>query len=208
MFVDIHTHHFPTGLQKSVCNLSVEDARVVLHSEVQGLFSAGFHPWYLNEYSGERMSDLKTLISDKRIAAIGECGLDKNSRFPSDKQTAVFEQQINLSEEARKPLIIHCVGCFNELLALKKKLKPEQMWIIHGFRGKPQLAEDLLKAGCALSFGEKFNEETVRITPFDRLFVETDESKEGIEIIYRRIADVKQCDVLDLYAGADWFNSL
>ena len=102
---------------------------------------------------------------------------------------------------SKKPLIIHCVGYFNELLALKKKWNPTQLWIIHGFRGKPELAAQTLKSGCALSYGEHFNAESVRLTPIEKIFVETDESILNINEIYQNIAIIKVCKIEDLNAG-------
>ena len=116
-------------------------------------------------------------------------------------QIQVLEKQIELSEKVKKPLIIHCVGCFNELFDLKKHWNPSQIWIIHGFRGKPELAGQALKVGCYLSFGEHFNTQSVRITPIDKLFVETDESKMSIEELYHQIAVVKGCSIEELSAG-------
>jgi TatD DNase family protein len=47
------------------------------------------------------------LALDKRVVAIGECGLDKNSAVSLDVQSAVFEEQIALSEKTKKAMIIH-----------------------------------------------------------------------------------------------------
>jgi len=180
----------------------------VFASDEKGLFSAGFHPWYADSFSMELMEELTVWTSDKRFIAIGECGLDKNSKTPFEIQVSVFERQITLSEKAQKPMIIHCVGCFNELLALKKKMNPKQMWIIHGFRGKPQLAGQALNAGCALSFGEHFNSESVRLTPTDRLFIETDESTMLVSEIYQSISKIKDCTVEALNAGENLLKNL
>ena len=78
--------------------------------------------------------------------------------------------------ELDKPLVIHLVKAMSELLKLKQQIKPANPWIIHGFRGKAALAEECLRHGFYLSFGEKYQEEALRITPAGRLFLETDES--------------------------------
>ena len=106
-------------------------------------------------------------------------------------QTNLFRKEILLSEAKGLPLVIHCVKAFNELIQLRKEIRPQQPWIVHGFRGKLPLAEDLLKHGCFLSFGAKFQVEAVRNTPIDRLFVETDDSGIPIEDIYQNIANVR-----------------
>jgi len=208
MIVDFHTHLVSTGKFTEIRNLSFSEAETIFASNENGLFSVGFHPWMANEFSAESFDLLEKWVKDERLVLLGECGLDKNSKIPINHQLAVFERQILLSELQKKPLLIHCVGCFNELFSLKKIMNPSQQWIIHGFRGKAQLAVQAMNAGCALSFGEHFNIESVRCTPLDKLFVETDESALSIEEIYRKIAVAKGCQVADLSAGAEFVGRL
>jgi TatD DNase family protein len=207
MIVDIHTHATVDSGYPAIRNLTFIEGEKMFGSDEKGLFSIGIHPWNAGDYSDELMRKLKSLINDSRLVAIGECGLDKNSKYPLDFQIRVFEQLIRLSEMAQKPLIIHCVGCFNELFELKKRLNPAQLWIIHGFRGKPELAQQALKAGCELSFGELFNKESILITPVKHLFVETDESLMPINEIYQRISKLKNCESEELNAGENLIKS-
>ena len=202
MFFDIHTHKYTESEIPSIRNLTFQEATTIFSSNENGLFSIGIHPWNTHSFSENGFSDLCKWASDKRLVAIGECGLDKNSKAPLPTQIEIFRKQIELSEIFQKPLIIHCVGCFNELLMLRKEMNPLQLWIIHGFRGKPELAQQMLKSGCALSFGEHFNENSVRITPIDKLFVETDESNLSIDFIYKNIALVKNIDTNEINAGS------
>ncbi|MDR3654005.1 MAG: TatD family hydrolase [Paludibacter sp.] len=201
MFVDIHTHKSSNSVYPAIRNLTFVEAENLFLSNEKGLFSAGFHPWHADEFSANSFSNLEKWVNDNRFVAIGECGLDKNSQVSLEKQILVFEKQISLSEEVQKPLIIHCVGCFNELLKLKKEHNPHQRWIIHGFRGKPELANQILNSGCSLSFGEHFNTESVFITPLDKLFIETDESSMPINEIFNLISKIKGCNTEALYAG-------
>ena len=204
MIVDIHTHNkCPNGNHLSIINLSLEEAERIYSSKELGYFSCGIHPWVANECNEEKHSALEKFLSDNRFIAVGECGLDKNSQSSMELQTYVFTKQILLSEKMQKPLIIHCVGCFNELLELKKHFKPLQQWIIHGFRGKPQLAKQLIKAGCGISFGEHFNIESLKITPVECLFIETDESLVSIELLYQKVAKIKNCRITSLNAGTN-----
>jgi len=208
MFVDIHTHSAANTDHPAIQNLTFIQADKIFASNQEGLFSVGFHPWHADEFSLELLDKLKAWTTDHRLAAIGECGLDKNREVPFELQIRVFEAQIALSEERSKPLIIHCVGCFNELFDLKKKLTPRQLWIIHGFRGKPELARQALKTGCALSFGEHYNSESVLLTPTDRLFIETDESTLPITDIYRSISLIKSCHPDALNTGENFMKQL
>lgn len=202
MLVDIHTHsNHSADSHPAIRNLTFDEAEDFFRSDKQELCSVGIHPWHADTFSEDMLSKLKVWSKDKRLIAVGECGLDKNSSAGFEKQSRIFEAQITISEKSGKPLIIHCVGYFNELFALKKKLTPTQLWIIHGFRGKPELAAQALKSGCALSFGEHFNTESICLTPTEKLFVETDESKLNISEIYQNIAISKTCKIEDLNAG-------
>jgi len=201
MFVNIHTHNLSSSNVLAIQNITFSLAESFLLVNENGLFSIGFHPWDADIYSTDLYQKLEIYAADKHCIAIGECGLDKNSKVPMVHQIYVFCKQIELSEKLQKPLIIHCVGCFNQLFDLKNALRPKQLWIIHGFRGKPELGQQALNAGCALSFGERYNEESVRVTPLDKLFVETDESNVPIEDIYRKIAQIKGCEAEDLVAA-------
>ncbi|MEI7502748.1 MAG: TatD family hydrolase [Paludibacter sp.] len=201
MFVDIHTHNSQSSAFLSVKNITLLEAESFLTSQEIGLFSVGFHPWFADAYSTNFFQKLELYAADKRCVAIGECGLDKNSKVPFETQLLVFEKQIVLSEKNQKPMVIHCVGYYNELFELKRALMPTQLWIIHGFRGKPELAQQAINVGCALSYGERYNNESVRVTPLDKLFIETDESTLSIDSIYQQIAIIKGCHPQDLDAG-------
>ncbi len=203
-FVDIHTHRSTAAADEVlVRNLFVSDAETILMASSGGFYSVGIHPWDVRQTNETDFQKLEKFCRNEKVHLIGECGLDKNKDIPFDVQLAVFERHIQLSELLDKPLIIHCVGYFNEIMALRKVKKPKQHWIIHGFRGKPQLAEQLLKAGFSLSFGEKINTESVEVCPLEHLFVETDESLKSLSEIYAEIAKIKDCSVEDIRAGYD-----
>jgi TatD DNase family protein len=72
-------------------------------------------------------------LKDENCFALGECGLDKITASDFELQKVVFKKQIQLSEKHQKPLIIHCVKAHQELIEIKKELKPKQVWIFHGF---------------------------------------------------------------------------
>jgi TatD DNase family protein len=154
--------------------------------------SVGIHPWFLTEGNVDQLlAALHQSLEDERVVALGEAGLDKLRGETMTIQTAVFRQEVALSEKLGLPMIIHCVKAYNELAQLKKELQPHQPWIIHGFRGKKNVAVNLLRQGFYLSFGARFQEEAVRSVPLERMFVETDESPESIEEICCRIAEAK-----------------
>lgn len=167
------------------------------HSE--GVVSVGLHPWDIGDDWEERIRDVATSAKAGNVVMIGECGIDKiNSTAALEIQTAIFIKHIEISEKLKKPLLIHCVKAFDTIIALHRKTRPAQQWIIHGFRGKPQLAASLLKEGLYLSLGEHFNNVTAKTIPADRLFVESDESIKSIEEIYTAIAKARGCTPQEL----------
>lgn len=188
---DIHTHNTDSNPQSSIyCCKEYIDGRII---------SIGIHPWDINNCWKEQFSTIKEEANKKNVCAIGECGIDKlQSPATTELQKEVFKAHALLAEEVKKPLIIHCVKAFDEIIALHKEVKPQQVWIIHGFRGKPQQAEQLIKNGFHISFGEKFNSDSLKSTPIKRLFVESDESNIGIDEIYCRIAKARGCSIEEL----------
>ena len=176
-YIDFHTHKAPS--EKDIIAI------------VDGRETWGIHPWKADEEFV--VPDLSGKL------AIGECGLD-GLRGPSlEKQEEVFVQQIRLSEEVEKPLIIHCVKALDRLLQLHKEMKPNQFWVLHGFRGKPQQLRSLLDAGFFVSFGFQHNEESLRICPIDRLLLETDADEErSIEELYYNVANLRGIHLANL----------
>lgn len=152
-------------------------------------YSVGVHPWDAAKFD---MDALEVAASSPLVAAIGETGLDA-LRGPSlEVQEGVFRHHVAISERLGKPLIIHCVKSFDRLLAIRKELNPVQTWIAHGFRGKPQQAMQLLRAGFHISLGPRFNPETARIIPADRLHIETDDSPIAIAEVASAIASARR----------------
>jgi TatD DNase family protein len=162
----------------------------------------GIHPWNISSDWEKQFAIIRANACKENVCAIGECGTDKlKSPANEELQQEVFRAHATLAEEAGKPLIIHCVKGFDTIIALHKEISPKQAWIIHGFRGKPQQAEQLIKNGFYISFGDKFNIDSVKATPLERLFIESDESKKNIDKIYDEIAKVKGCSIAELCAA-------
>lgn len=181
--IDIHTHNNTAG--NSIFNsgtIYLADKKI----------SVGIHPWHINAEWKNKLATIVGFAEKGNVVAIGECGIDiLKSPAPVELQEEIFKAHILLAEELRKPLIIHCVKAYDRLVALRNELKPQQAWIVHGFRGKPQQTEQLIKAGFYISLGEKFNPDSARIIPADRLFIESDESSAAIADIYAAVACAK-----------------
>ena len=190
-FIDIHTHNKESNNLSSILNSNeyIAGRRI----------SIGIHPWDISGDWKELFATIRMNAYKENVCAIGECGIDKLKPPAGEElQQEVFKAHALLAEEAKKPLIIHCVKGFDTIISLRKEISPKQAWIIHGFRGKPQQAEQLIKNGFYISYGEKFNSESLKNTPKERLFIESDESEKSIEEIYNGIAEIKGCSTAEL----------
>ena len=198
--LDIHTHKMEVDtMGEAIINhrLLVDSPFIAGHY----YYSIGIHPWDVAAQDWDILIDLLLKsFPNHQIVAIGEAGLDKLTETPLSFQQQAFERQISLSEEKELPLIIHCVKAMEQVLAIHKHYRPKQPWIWHGFRGKPEQAEQLLNHGFYLSFGEHYSEEAMKFVPDDRLFLETDDSVLDIEEILRRAAEVRGREVETLRA--------
>lgn len=201
MIIDIHSHHIHSNTKNTILNLSFNEAKNQLTRNSSGLYSVGIHPWHADGFSKEKLANMRDIISLPQVVLIGETGLDKKCNIAFSQQLLAFTHQIEISEVYKKPMIIHCVGYYNELFEIKKQLRSKELWIIHGFRGKPELALQAMKNGCALSYGEQFNIDAVKATPLEKLYVETDDSSISIKKIYQQIAEIKNCKINEINAG-------
>lgn len=171
--LDIHTHVLPeepgSALVCTGCGPVPDGALGQGH-----WFSAGLHPWDVTEDFDSQLDILETLLANPRVPAVGECGFDALKGPSYELQEQAFIRQIELSEHYAKPMILHVVRDFDSVIRLRRTLKPEQPWLIHGFRGGPEQMKQLYSHGILVSFGLKHNPESLRQVPSDRLFLETD----------------------------------
>ena len=199
-FIDIHTHTLKADdniLQ--IVNLNLEQP-----CPKQGYYSYGIHPWALDKTDfqiEEALALLEERLQSPNVLALGEAGLDKMHKESFERQIELFERQIELSEALQKPMILHDVRSHNEILALRKKHKAKQPWILHGFNGTEQDIRQLTHQGLYLSVGESLLHSERKIynsfkfIDLDYLFLETDMSEVGIETIYEQAAKLLDIDV-------------
>ena len=182
--LDIHTHH-PAPQPLGVVAATLDN-----FTPVEGqLYSVGIHPWTTSQLpSKEDWEKLEELAALPCVVAIGECGIDKLKGGPLFKQLIVMQRQIDISEKLGKPLVIHDVKAHDVIVGLRKEMEVKQKWVVHGFRGKPTVAKMLTDVGIYLSFGEKFNPDSLPMVPTDLFLAETDESPLSIEEVIAELA--------------------
>ena len=193
-YINIHTHG--AGPSKGVFLIeSLMAHEELLPGDISGIsYSFGIHPWFLSEVNYDKLLKRVNYVAGlPNLAAIGEAGFDKLRGASLELQRMTFEKQIEISEAVKKPLIIHCVRAWDELLAEHKKSRPKMPWLIHGFRGNKELANQLLSKGMHLSFWFDFiiraeSSDLLRSLPVSRIFLETDGADIDIREIYSKVA--------------------
>jgi TatD DNase family protein len=147
--------------------------------------SVGIHP-HVADDAAAVWPAVVALASDPRVVAIGETGLDYDRGFSAwDAQLVNLERHLELASELNKPAILHCRSkpgqrdAQDDLLRLVTQYRPPAL--LHSFSGPVDYAERALEMGLFISFsglvfrtGEEASAEVARLTPADRLLVETD----------------------------------
>jgi TatD DNase family protein len=193
-YIDIHTHDSgPIPGIFTVENLMAHEGKSPV--DAPGLaFTSGIHPWYLSEINHNKLIDnVLITIAHPSVVAVGEAGFDKLKGPLPELQRRTFKEQVTIAEEHKKPVVIHCVRAWDELLSEHKKLRPKMPWLIHGFRGNKELAFQLISKGMYLSFWFDFvmrpeSANLLRSLPADRIFLETDGADIDIRDIYNKVS--------------------
>jgi TatD DNase family protein len=143
--------------------------------------TVGVHPHDASKATPETFDRLRGLAAHPQVAAIGEIGLDYHYDFsPRDVQRSVFSAQLSLAAQVSLPIVVHTREAWDDTLALLR-----QHWngpgVLHCFTGAPEQARQALDLGFHLAFGgvvtfpkAESTRESARLTPLDRLLVETD----------------------------------
>ncbi len=193
LLTDIHCHSVPHDDRRFIL-----DCGPSLPIGVQ-FASVGIHPWNIGEGWEEAMHAVENAALSSVVKTVGECGVDLlRSPASASLQELVLRRHIALSESVGKPLVLHIVKGQDIVMRLRKELRPCQPWIVHGFRGKPSQARQYLAAGMYLSFGVRFNVESLLVTPGNRLLLESDEDGAPLVEHYGRVAAALSVSVEEL----------
>lgn len=215
-YIDIHTH--PTHRETDTVTVeNIYPGEGFAAFTGRNFYSVGLHPWHI----GDRAENNKSLemvedaLEFDHVIFVGEAGLDKRVKNDFAEQQRVFEAQAFIAEEYQYPLVVHCVKAYNEVVELRKKMKPVMPWIFHAYSGSLELTKQLLNEGFLFSFGENLFRKgakaisSFQYLPLQKIFFETDEQNIEVEEIYRQGAKLKDIAVDEL-KKACWnnFNSI
>jgi TatD DNase family protein len=197
-YINIHSH----SDNGTFCILNSEPGDKL---DPEKRYSVGAHPWNISQY---KFPDVIKEISEKsklpNVIAIGECGLDRLTDCPMIEQERIFTEQIRIAEQAEKPMIIHCVKAFDDVIRMKKKLNTSIPFIIHGYNNNEEIAAQLIKNNFYLSFGKALviegsnAQKVLKQTMNERIFLETDDAAVPIKSIFEKAAELKGISVEEL----------
>ena len=199
-YINLHTHKFSNLLDViEVVNQYPWEFDASIPN-----YSIGIHPWYIDENRLE--SDLEIIKEKLQLSeclALGECGLDKRIEIPLELQFSVFKKQLEIVKQTNKPIVLHCVAAYDEVIAIKREMKIENPMIIHGFSKNEQVAKSLLNNGFYLSFGKYLLrnpdlEKVFTFAPENQVLLETDTIEESIYQVYEKAASIKGISVEEM----------
>jgi TatD DNase family protein len=171
----------------------------------KGFYSIGLHPWHVKDATFTRdIAAVNEAAGNPNVLAIGEIGLDKKIDVSYIDQLRAFEQQLEIAEKLKKPVIIHCVKAYDDILSLRKKSNHSIPWIIHWFNASEQIAGELIKGNCYLSFGKMLFKENSKAfsvfenIPMNKVFFETDDTGVSIAQVYIKAAQIRNIPLNEL----------
>ncbi len=174
---------------KGICNivncgadLPSSRTSVELAAKYDYIYAAvGIHPECANDVPADYMEQLKALVLQKKVVAVGEIGLDYHfeDNAPRDVQRALFEAQIFLAKEHDLPIIVHDRDAHGDTMELLRKHRPRG--VVHCFSGSVEMAKEVVRLGMYIGLGGAVTFKNARVpvevaaaVPADRLLVETD----------------------------------
>ena len=200
MLIDTHCHLFfeelkkdlpgvlsrasDLGVTKFICvGTNVKDSResYELALEYENIFStAGIHPHDSEEVPKDYLHQIKELLNNHKVVALGEIGLDYFKNISDRKaQKKIFREQLELAQEINKPIVFHNRESDDDILDILSDY-PDIIGISHCFSSSFEVAKKLIDMGFYISFSGNLTfknshlPDVAKKLPLNRLLVETD----------------------------------
>jgi TatD DNase family protein len=147
-----------------------------------GLHAAyGLHPMFIEQHQVTHLRELDEWLERESAVAVGECGLDFfTSRIDEKWQKQLFQEQLQLADNHRLPVIVHVRKAMDEVISLLRR-QARHGGVVHSFSGSEQQARQLYDAGFKLGIAATVGFERARklravvaAMPLDALLLESD----------------------------------
>jgi len=162
-------------------DLRSSEEAVRFAEEHEGMWVAvGYHPHDAKDAPGNYLQRLEALAKHPKVKAIGEIGLDYyRDLSPRDVQRRVFAEQIELADELKLPIVIHCRDAMDEVLPI---VEEHGYWrgVFHSAAADKEQAQKIVELGFylgingTLTYDSKRTKSWLLDVPKDRLLIETD----------------------------------
>ena len=200
MIVDTHCHLYFEELNKDldgvlnranelgvntfICvgtNINDSHESLTLAQKYKNIYAtAGIHPHDSKDAAEDDLQELRKLLDNEKIVAVGEMGLDYFRNISnSDTQKIVFIDQLKLAEETNKPIVFHNREADKDIINILSDF-PNVIGVAHCFSSSYETAIKLIEMGFYISFSGNLTfknshlPEVAKKLPLDRLLVETD----------------------------------
>ena len=148
-------------------------------------FAVGLHPLDVEQWTDNTQQQIEQLcLSDERVVAIGETGLDLYKDSNYQQQKIALESQLEIAHKLNKPVIIHCREAAPQLKAIVESFVAEKgqiKGVMHCWGGNTEETAWFLDLGFYISFSGTVTfkkaeqiKESAKIVPSDRILIETD----------------------------------
>lgn len=198
MFVDTHCHIFKSdydNIDEVLNNASINNVKYYINNgsdreynkevlelvkEYDNMYGAlGIHPETVDDYSLDDIEFIKNNLSNEKIVAIGEIGLDYHyTKENKDEQIKLLEMQLSLAEEYNLPVIIHSRDATEDTINTLKKFNCRGT--IHSFSGSLETAKIYIKMGYLLGINGVITfkncniKDVIKEVGLDNIVLETD----------------------------------
>lgn len=165
------------------CESDWEEVAILARKWKQVIPAFGIHPWYISNRSLNWRECLRSYLCEFPGATVGEIGLDHfHESDKKQEQLEVFTAQLELAQQLQRPVSVHCLKAWGDLLKAFSSIKKLPARIaLHSFSGSAEMVHVLEKMGCYFSCsGSVTHQKNIRIRnvirefPLDKILLETD----------------------------------
>ena len=164
-------------------NIATSKLAVKQSHQFKGLSAAvGIHPHHADTYNQKSIKEIEALLSDKKVVAWGEIGLDYHYDFsPRQQQMKAFTGQLELIARHKVPVIIHNRESHHDMLRTLADWKGSITGVMHCYSGSAEMARSFLDLGYYISIAGPVTFknarkllDVVKYVPLESLLIETD----------------------------------
>ena len=152
---EIKEKTFSSGVKFIINNAySIESTRELINENLHNneFLAIGISPDNVDNYDKTILEEIKSYISNKKVVAIGEIGLDYYwTKDNKEKQIEVFNDMLSLAEEYNLPVIVHSRDSIQDTYNILKKYNVKG--IMHCFSGSVEMAKEFIKLGFLIGIG-------------------------------------------------------